>query len=35
LAQIWHTLELDKIEQKTRQIRAMLMKKRDELKVTR
>ena len=35
LAQIWHTLELDRIEQKTRQIRAMLMKKRDELKVTR
>lgn len=31
LARIWHTLELEKIEKKTRQIRAMLMKKRKEL----
>jgi hypothetical protein len=31
LAQIWHTLELDRIEEKTLQIRTMLMKKRKEL----
>jgi hypothetical protein len=32
LSQIWHTLELDRIEEKTLQIRAMLMKKRKELR---
>jgi len=32
LSQIWHTLELDRIEDKTLQIRAMLMKKRKELR---
>jgi hypothetical protein len=31
LAQIWHTLELDKIEAKTLQIRTLMMKKRKEL----
>jgi hypothetical protein len=31
LSQIWHTLELDKIEEKTLQIRAMLLKRRKEL----
>ena len=31
LAQIWHSLELDRIEEKTLQIRTMLMKKRKEL----
>jgi cytochrome c553 len=31
LSQVWHTLELDKIEEKTRRIRAMLLKKRKEL----
>jgi cytochrome c553 len=31
LSQIWHSLELDKIEEKTRQIRAMLLEKRKEL----
>ena len=31
LSQIWHTLELERIEEKTRQIRAMLMNKRKEL----
>ncbi len=32
LSQIWHTLELDRIEEKTLQIRAMLMKKRKDLR---
>jgi len=31
LAQIWHTLELDRIEEKTLQIRTLMMKKRKEL----
>jgi cytochrome c553 len=31
LSQVWHTLELDRIEEKTRQIRTMLLKKRKEL----
>jgi cytochrome c553 len=31
LSEIWHTLELDRIEEKTRKIRALLMKKRKEL----
>jgi len=31
LSQIWHTLELERIEEKTGQIRTMLMKKRKEL----
>jgi hypothetical protein len=31
LSQIWHTLELDRIEEKTRRIRTMLLKKRKEL----
>ena len=32
LSRTWHTLELKKIEEKTRQIRTMLLKKRKELK---
>ncbi len=32
LAEIWHTLELDKIEEKTLQIRTLMMKERKELK---
>jgi cytochrome c553 len=32
LAQIWHTLELDRIEEKTLQIRTLLMKKGKELR---
>ena len=31
LSQVWHTLELDRIEEKTQQIRTLLMKKRKEL----
>jgi hypothetical protein len=31
LSQLWHTLELDRIEKKTLQIRTMLMKKRKEV----
>jgi cytochrome c553 len=31
LSQVWHTLELDRIEEKTKQIRTMLLKKRKEL----
>ena len=31
LSQIWHSLELDRIEEKTRQIRTMLLEKRKEL----
>jgi cytochrome c553 len=33
LSQVWHSLELDRIEEKTRQIRAMLLKKRKEMDV--
>ncbi len=32
LSQIWHTLELDRIEEKTLQIRAMLINKRKEMR---
>jgi hypothetical protein len=31
LSQIWHTLELDRIEEKTLQIRTMLLQRRKEL----
>ena len=31
LSQIWHTLELDRIEEKTRKIRGLLIKKRKDL----
>ena len=31
LSQVWHTLELDRIEEKTMQIRTMLLKRRKEL----
>jgi cytochrome c553 len=31
LSQVWHTLELDRIEEKTRRIRAMLLERRKQL----
>jgi hypothetical protein len=31
LAQIWHTLDLDRIEEKTLHIRSLMMNKRKEL----
>jgi hypothetical protein len=32
LSQVWHTLELERIEEKTRQIRTILLKRREELR---